>query len=82
MAQKDVKPNLMRNLFWKMFKAKLNEKFTSHNQIFKYGQELLSLHQSNGPGGMGRYVQTFTSLLSFILMQEEYARKVVFLHGL
>jgi hypothetical protein len=73
MAQKDVKPNLMGNLLWNMFKAKLNEKFTPHHQILKYGQELLRLRQSNGPRVMGRYVQTFTSLLSFILMKEEYA---------
>jgi hypothetical protein len=31
---------------------------------------------------MGKYVQTFTSLLSFIPMKEKYVEKVAFLHGL
>ncbi len=31
---------------------------------------------------MGRYVQTYTSLLSFIPMKEKYAQKVAILHGL
>jgi hypothetical protein len=51
---------------WSEFKAKLNKSFTPHNQILKDGQELLSLHQFNGLGAMGRYVQTFMSLLSLI----------------
>lgn len=73
MAQKDVKPNLMGRFPWSAFKAKLNEKFTPHNQILKDGQELLSLRQSDGLRMMGKYVQTFASLLKFILMKEEYA---------
>jgi hypothetical protein len=50
MAQKDVEPNLMGNLPWSTFKAKLNERFTPHNHILKVGQELLSFQQtwSNG----------------------------------
>jgi hypothetical protein len=67
---------------WIVFKTKLNEKFTPHNQILKDGQKLLSLCQSVGLGAMGRYVQTFMSLLSLILMKEEYTQKVAFLHGL
>jgi hypothetical protein len=39
----------------------------------KDGQELLSLHRFDGPRTVGRYVQTFTSMLSLILMKEEYA---------
>jgi len=31
---------------------------------------------------MGKCVQTFASLLSFIPMKEEYTQKVAFLHGL
>ncbi len=54
------------------FKAKLDERFAPHNQIFKDGQELLNLHQSDGPKRIGRYVQTFVLLLSLILMKEEY----------
>jgi hypothetical protein len=57
---------------WNVFKAKLNKRFTPHNHILKDGQKLLSLHQFDGLGTMGRYVQTFTSLLSLILMKEEY----------
>jgi hypothetical protein len=72
----------MGTLPWIIFKAKLNEKFTPHNQILKDGQKLLSLHQFDGPGVMGRNVQTFMSLLSLILMKEEYTQKVAFLHGL
>jgi hypothetical protein len=30
-TQKDVEPNLTRSLPWNTFKAKLNERFTSHN---------------------------------------------------
>lgn len=82
MTQKDAMPNLMGSLLWSVFKAKLNERFTLHNQILKDGQELLRLHQSNGLGAMGRYVQTFASLLNLIPMKEKYAQKVVFLHGL
>jgi len=69
MTQKDVEPNLMGSLPWSAFKAKLNERFTLHNQILKDGQELLSLSQFDGPGVMGKYVQIFVSLLSFILMK-------------
>jgi hypothetical protein len=76
MAQKDAEPNLLGNLPWNMFKAKLNEKFTPQDEILKYGQELFNLHQSNGPRVMGTYVQTFTSLLSLVLMKKEYAQKV------
>jgi hypothetical protein len=82
MTQKNVEPNLMGSLFSSAFKAKLNEMFTLHNQILKDGQELLSLCQSNGFRAMGKYVQTFVSLLSFISMKEEYAQKVDFFHGL
>jgi hypothetical protein len=67
---------------WSAFKAKLNKKFTPHNKILKDGRELLNLHQFNGLGAMGRYVQTFTSLLNLILMKEEYVYKVALLHGL
>jgi hypothetical protein len=49
MAQKDVEPNLMGNLPWSAFKAKLNENFNPHNQILKDGQKNLSLHQFDGP---------------------------------
>jgi hypothetical protein len=55
------------------FKAKLNERFTPHNQILKDGQEFLSLRQSNGPRTMGRYVQTLAYLLNLIPMKKEYA---------
>jgi hypothetical protein len=72
----------MGTLPWIVFKAKLNEKFTPHNQILKDGQELLSLRQSDGLGAMGRYVQTFMSLLSLIPMKEEYTQKVALLHDL
>jgi hypothetical protein len=64
----------MGSLPWNAFKAKLNERFTPHNQILKDGQELLSLCQSNGPQVMGRYVQTFTSLLSFILLKDMHKK--------
>ncbi len=67
---------------WNAFKAKLNKRFTPHNKILKDGQELLNLHQFNGLGAMGRYVQTFTSLLNLILMKKEYVWKVTLLHGL
>jgi hypothetical protein len=30
-TQKDVEPNLMGNLPWSVFKAKLNKRFTPHN---------------------------------------------------
>jgi len=70
--QKDVEPNLMGILPCSAFKAKLNEKFAPHNQIFKDGQELLNLCQFDGPRGLGRYVQTFVLLLSLIPMKEEY----------
>jgi hypothetical protein len=53
MTQKDVKPNLMGSLLWSVFNAKLNERFILHNQILKDGQELLTLHQFNGPETMG-----------------------------
>jgi hypothetical protein len=69
MTQKDVEPNLMGSLPWNVFKAKLNKRFTPHSQILKDGQELLSLHKFNGLGAMGRYVQTFASLLNFIPMK-------------
>jgi hypothetical protein len=82
MAQKNALPNLMRILLWSVFKVKLNNRFTPHNKILKDGQELLSLHECNGLGAMGRYVQTFTSLLNFIMMKEEYAYKVTFFHRL
>jgi hypothetical protein len=72
----------MGTLPWIVFKAKLNEKFTPHNQILKDGQELWSLCQSDAPRAMGRYVQTFMSLMSFIPMKEKYTQKVAFLHGL
>ncbi len=67
---------------WSVFKVKLNERFTPHNQILKDGQELMRLCQSNGLGAMGRYVQTFVYLLNLIPMKEKCAQKVVFLHGL
>jgi len=70
-TQKDIEPNLMGSFPHNAFKAKLNEKFTPHNQILKVGQKL-NLRQSNGPRMMGRYVQTFASLLNLILMKEEY----------
>ncbi len=56
----------MGSLPWSVFKAKLNKRFTPHNQILKDGQEFMHLHQSNGPRTMGRYVQTFVSLLNLI----------------
>jgi hypothetical protein len=65
----------MGSLPWSTFKAKLNERFTPHNQILKDGQELLNLLQSNSPKTMGRYVQTFVLLLSPIPMKEEYTQK-------
>jgi hypothetical protein len=72
-AQKDVKPKLMGSLPHNAFKAKLNERFTPHNQILKDGQELLNLRQSNGLGAIGRYVQTFVSLFNLIPMKKKYA---------
>ncbi len=63
------------------FKAKLNERFTPHNQILKDGQKLLSMLQSDRSRTMGKYVQTFVSLLNFIPMKKEYTQKVPFLHG-
>jgi hypothetical protein len=80
MTQKDVEPNLMGTLLQSMFKAKLNEKFTPHNQILKDGQELLCANMMSWNDG--GYVQTFASLLSFISMKKEYAQKVAFFHHL
>jgi hypothetical protein len=71
----------MGSLPWSTFKAKLNERFTPHNQLLKDRQELLNLLQSDKSKTMGRYVQTFASLLILILMKEEYTQKVAFLHG-
>jgi hypothetical protein len=64
----------MGSLPWNVFKAKLNERFTPHNQISKDGQKLLSLCQFDGPQVMGRYVQTRTSLLSFILLKDMHKK--------
>jgi len=63
---------LMVTLPWNAFKVKLNDMFTPHNQILKNGQELLNLHQTNGLRKMGKYVQTFASLLNLVLMKVEY----------
>jgi hypothetical protein len=58
---------------WNAFKAKLNKRFTPHNQNLKDGQKNLNLCQTNGSRTLGKYVQTFASLLKFIPMKEEYA---------
>jgi len=48
MTQYDVEFDLMDTLFWNDFKTKLNERFTSHNQILKDGQKLFNLRQGEG----------------------------------
>jgi hypothetical protein len=53
-----------------------------HNRILKDGQNVLNFNQGDGSEAIGKYVQTFESLLNLIQLKKEYAQKVAFLHGL
>jgi hypothetical protein len=67
---------------WVGFKAKLNVKFTPHNQVLRDGLELLALRQGEGLGSLAKHVQTFSALVCLVPMKEEYTERVDFFNKL
>ncbi len=72
----------MEFLTWEDFKLWLNERFMLHNLVFKDGMEFLKLAQGDMVGYLVSHVQDFNQILTMVPMKEEYAKKLIFLHGL
>jgi hypothetical protein len=50
--------------------------------VFKDGMEFLKLAQGDMVGYLVSHVQDFNQILTMVPMKEEYAKKLIFLHGL
>jgi len=62
MVQKDIALDPMGMLVLNDFKTKLNERFTSHNQNLKDGQEIFNLHIGIKHGSLLINVQNIIAL--------------------
>jgi hypothetical protein len=53
-----------------------------HHLVFKGGMEFLEFAQGDKVGSLVNFVPNFNWMLTVVLPKEEYAKKLIFLHGL
>jgi hypothetical protein len=53
-----------------------------HHLVLKDRMELLGLTQGDEGGSLATYMQDFNWMLIVVPLKEEYAKKLIFLHGL
>jgi hypothetical protein len=81
-VQKQETPNLFETLTWEEFKLQLDRRFTSYHLVFWDGMKVLEPTQGDNKGSLAAYVQNFNRMLTMVPLKDEYARKLIFLHGL
>jgi hypothetical protein len=54
----------------------------SHHLVLQDGMEFLEFTQGDNKGSLTTYVQDFNRMLIMVPLKDEYARKLIFLHGL
>jgi hypothetical protein len=82
MSQKQKTPNLFETFTWEEFKLWLDGRFMSHHLVLQDGMEFLEFTQGDNKGSLTTYVQDFNRMLIMVPFKDEYARKLIFLHGL
>jgi hypothetical protein len=82
MSQKQETPNFLETFTWEEFKLRLDIRFTPHHLVLQDGMELLEFTQWDERGSLATYVQGFYQMLTIVPLKDEYAHKLIFLHGL
>ncbi|CAM6014561.1 unnamed protein product [Sphagnum balticum] len=81
MSQKQKTLDLFETLIQEEFKLWLDGRFMLHHLVHRDGMEFLELTQGDNKGSLTTYVQDFSRMLTMVPLKDEYAQKLIFLHG-
>jgi hypothetical protein len=77
---KDTQPPWI--LYLGRIQTMIKQRFIPHHLVFKDGIELLQFTKRDRTSSLTHYVQNFNQMLTMVPLKKEFARKLVFMHGL
>ncbi len=60
----------------------MDGRFTPHHLVLHDDRELLEFTLGDDKGWLVTYVQNFSRMLTMVPLKDEYAQKLIFMHGL